>query len=93
MLHDLSAALRRASKPGVNETSRAYLVVFRRTSVTTRVQNGGAAHDAELHMVHVMANTTDELLVVGVLLDASSYGINSVVIVYYVLLSFKDLGR
>eukprot|EP00903_Cladosiphon_okamuranus_P007199 g6990.t1 len=40
-------------------------------------ENGGSLHDAEIHMVHVMEGTTDELLVVGVMLDASSYGLNS----------------
>ena len=40
-------------------------------------QNGGSCHDAEIHMVHVREGTDDDLLVVGVLLDASMYGYNN----------------
>lgn len=40
-------------------------------------ENGGACHDAEIHMVHVREGTTDDLLVVGVLLDAGVFGVNS----------------
>lgn len=40
-------------------------------------QNGGACHDAEIHMVHVREGTDDDLLVVGILLDASMYGYNN----------------
>lgn len=46
---------------------------------TFRRQNGGALHDAEIHLVHVRKGTKDNLLVVGVMLDASTYGLNSVV--------------
>eukprot|EP00904_Undaria_pinnatifida_P010011 jgi/Undpi1/613/HiC_scaffold_10.g04077.m1 len=40
-------------------------------------ENGGSCHDAEIHMVHVREGTDDDLLVVGVLLDASMYGTNN----------------
>lgn len=40
-------------------------------------QNGGSCHDAEIHMVHVREGSTDDLLVVGVLLDAGAYGMNN----------------
>lgn len=46
---------------------------------TLRLQNGGSLHDAEIHMVHVKEGTTDDLLVVGIMLDASTYGLNSMV--------------
>lgn len=51
-------------------------------------QIGGAHHDAEIHLVHVKEGTDDELLVIGVLLDASEYGTNVVVRVYCMMLSF-----
>ena len=41
------------------------------------LQNGGSCHDAEIHMVHVREGTDDELLVVGILLDASMFGYNN----------------
>lgn len=50
------------------------------------VQNGGACHDAEIHMVHVREGTDDELLVVGVLLDASMFGYNNEVRTHLVII-------
>lgn len=39
-------------------------------------QMGGSCHDAEVHMVHVKQGTDDELLVVGILMDATDFGEN-----------------
>ncbi|CAM9323616.1 unnamed protein product [Ascophyllum nodosum] len=40
-------------------------------------ENGGSLRDAEIHMVHVREGTSDDLLVVGVLMDVGTYGVNS----------------
>lgn len=44
---------------------------------TSEHENGGATHDAEIHLVHLLEGTTDELLVVGVMLDVGFFGSNS----------------
>lgn len=39
-------------------------------------QIGSTHHDAEVHLVHLKEGTDDQLLVIGVLIDASSHGDN-----------------
>jgi len=42
----------------------------------TACQIGGSLHSAEIHWVHARNGTDDDLLVVGVLMDAIEYGTN-----------------
>ncbi|CAN0423862.1 unnamed protein product, partial [Pylaiella littoralis] len=49
---------------------------------------GGAERDAEIQMMHLKEGTADELLVVGILLDASEYGVS-----FAVQNSFEVLAR
>lgn len=46
------------------------------TVLSRLVQIGGSEHDAEIHWVHAKQDSEDDLLVVGVLLDASNYASN-----------------
>lgn len=39
-------------------------------------QIGSAHHDGEIHIVHTRVDSNDELLVIGVLMDASGHGGN-----------------